>query len=70
MRISKFPGKRYCLGEPLARNTVFLFVTALVKKFEFKPIPGEPLPTLKPMSGFTQGPTPYKAVVVPRKQMS
>lgn len=38
-----------------------------MKKFEFKPIPDEPLPTLEPTFGFTQGPKSFKAIVVPRK---
>lgn len=55
-----------CLGEPLARNTVFLFVATLVKTFEFKPVPGEPLPSLEPIAGLTLSPQPYKAVVTLR----
>ncbi|KAI9552867.1 hypothetical protein GHT06_020751 [Daphnia sinensis] len=61
-------GKRMCLGESLARNTVFLFMACLVKKFEFKPVPGKPLPTLEPVVGIVLGPKPYKAVAVPRER--
>ncbi|XP_032795655.1 methyl farnesoate epoxidase [Daphnia magna] len=59
-------GKRMCLGEALARNTVFLFMACLVKKFEFKPVPGEPLPTLEPIIGIVLGPKPFRAVAIPR----
>ena len=52
-----------CLGEPLARNTFFLLATTLVKTFEFKSVPGEPLPTLEPIAGITLSPKPYEAVV-------
>lgn len=55
-----------CLGEALARNTVFLFMACLVKKFEFKPVPGEPLPTLEPIIGIVLGPKPFRAVAIPR----
>jgi hypothetical protein len=54
------------LGEPLARNTVFLFVASLVKTFEFNSVPNEPLPTLEPEAGIVLGPKPFKAVVIPR----
>nr|CAH0098576.1 unnamed protein product [Daphnia galeata] len=59
-------GKRICLGEPLARNTVFLFVASLVKTFELKSVPNKPLPTLEPEAGIILGPKPFKAVVIPR----
>ncbi|EFX83937.1 hypothetical protein DAPPUDRAFT_194538 [Daphnia pulex] len=58
-------GKRICLGESLARNTVFLFTAALAKTFEFKSLPNKPPPTLEPTIGFVSGPQPFKAVVVP-----
>lgn len=59
-------GKRACLGEPLARNTIFLFVTALIKTFDLRPVPNEALPTLEPIAGVTLGPQPFRAVVTLR----
>lgn len=59
-------GKRACLGEPLARNTIFLFVTALVKTFDLRPVSNEALPTLEPIAGVTLGPQPFRAVVTLR----
>ncbi|XP_046654690.1 methyl farnesoate epoxidase-like [Daphnia pulicaria] len=59
-------GKRICLGESLARNTVFLFTAALAKTFEFKSLPNKPPPSLEPTIGFVSGPQPFKAVVIPR----
>ena len=56
-------GKRICLGEPLARNTVFLFTAALAKTFEFKSLPNKPPPTLEPTIGLVLGPKPFQAVV-------
>lgn len=59
-------GKRICLGEPLARNTIFLFTAALAKTFEFKSLPNKPPPTLEPTIGLGSGPKPFQAVVLPR----
>ncbi|EFX83753.1 hypothetical protein DAPPUDRAFT_301662 [Daphnia pulex] len=59
-------GKRICLGESLARNTLYLFVTSLVKSFQFQAIPNEPLPTLDPRMGFVQVYAPFKAVIKSR----
>lgn len=56
-------GKRACLGEPLARNTFFLFMAGLVKTFDFQPVADEPLPTLEPIAGIVLGPRPFKSVV-------
>lgn len=59
-------GKRQCLGEPLARNSFFLFTTALVKAFQLKAIPDRPLPTLEPLTGVTNGYHGFQAIVTPR----
>nr|CAH0098577.1 unnamed protein product [Daphnia galeata] len=43
-----------CMGEPWTRNSCFFFTSALVKTFHFSAnIPGQPLPTLEPVVGFT-----------------
>ncbi len=55
-----------CLGESLARNTLYLFVTSLIMSFQFQAIPNEPLPTLEPRMGFVQGYAPFKAVIKSR----
>ena len=62
-----YVGKRTCLGEALARNSFYLFVTALAKMFEFKPVPDELLPSLTPVHGFTLSPHPFNAVVSVRQ---
>nr|QST15063.1 CYP370A1 protein [Diaphanosoma celebensis] len=59
-------GKRTCLGEPVARNSFYLFVTSLIKSFTFSAVPGRPLPTLEPRNGFTLGYKGFEAVVAPR----
>lgn len=52
-----------CLGEPLARNTFYLFTTALVKQFVIKPLPDQPLPSLEPKNGLALGYSGFRAVL-------
>jgi len=59
-------GKRMCSGEALAKNTYFLFTATLVKLFQFKPVQGQPLPTLDPINGVTLGYEGFKAAVLAR----
>ena len=59
-------GQRYCPGESLAKLSLFLFITALVKSFTFAAVPGQPLPDLKPRNGFTLGYRGFQSVVTPR----
>ena len=59
-------GSRNCLGESLARNSFYLFTTSLIKSFTFSPAPGQPLPSLEPINGFTLGYKGFEAVVSPR----
>ena len=59
-------GKRACPGEPLAKNTFYLFVASLAKKFHFKPIEGQPPPTLEPHVGLTLSYQNFKAVITIR----
>merc|ERR1712136_299846 len=56
-------GKRQCLGESLAKNTYFLFTTAVLKTFHIERIPNEPLPPLDPNPGFVIGYKGFKAVL-------
>nr|CAH0098570.1 unnamed protein product [Daphnia galeata] len=58
-----------CMGEPWTRNSCFFFTSALVKTFHFSAnIPGQPLPTLEPVVGFTSAydHDGFKAVTKPR----
>ena len=49
-------GRRSCLGEQLARQELFLFVTHLIQSFEFKVPEGETLPPEKGLWAMTHKP--------------
>ncbi|ODM99561.1 Methyl farnesoate epoxidase [Orchesella cincta] len=59
-------GKRQCLGEPLARMSNYLLVAAVLQRFKFEIVPGQPKPTTDPIDGFTIAPQPFSAKVTPR----
>ena len=40
-----------CLGESTARNAYYLFVTSLIKTFNFENMANMPLPILDPVNG-------------------
>ncbi|KAK6169269.1 hypothetical protein SNE40_020350 [Patella caerulea] len=46
-------GRRVCFGESLAKMELFLFMTTLIQRFEFKPVDPDKLPTLKGVLGLT-----------------
>ncbi|XP_077196861.1 cytochrome P450 2F3-like [Paroedura picta] len=60
-------GKRVCLGEPLARMEIFLFLTILVQHFILQPVvPPEEI-DLSPISiGLIAIPHPFKFRAIPR----
>ncbi|GAB1288649.1 Cytochrome P450 2J6 [Apodemus speciosus] len=59
-------GKRACLGEQLARSELFIFFTALIQKFTFKPPINEKL-SLKFRNGLTLSPVSHRICAVPRQ---
>ncbi|XP_072017350.1 cytochrome P450 2U1-like [Amphiura filiformis] len=60
-------GRRGCLGEALARQELFLFLTHLLHQFKFeKTSEDAPLPTLIPVDGGILHPESYKIRVIQR----
>ncbi|XP_046438827.1 methyl farnesoate epoxidase-like isoform X1 [Daphnia pulex] len=63
-------GKRSCIGETLARNSLFLFFTSFMQHFHFE-FPNHrdmdyELPSLEPIPGLTLAPRPCFARVIKR----
>ena len=52
-------GKRRCLGEQLARSTLFLFFTYVVHYFDIEISAEHSKPNLNGYDGFTMSPKPY-----------
>ena len=59
-------GKRNCLGEGLATMELFIFISALVQKFEFLPENEAELPTIEPDVGVSRVAKPFKIRAIPR----
>ncbi len=65
-------GRRVCIGETLAKNRLFLFVTSLVQNFEFLPVEGCPIPQCDPRQyqlHFLLSPTKYQLKAVLRNKI-
>ena len=60
-------GKRVCLGESLARNELFLFLTSVFQNFEVTWDQSGPKPGLEGVDGAVVGPKPHKLVFSYRK---
>ncbi|KAK7497332.1 hypothetical protein BaRGS_00011376 [Batillaria attramentaria] len=59
-------GRRACLGEPLARMELFLYISTMIQQFQFlPPEPGQP-PSLERQFGSVCSPKPFKVRAVPR----
>ena len=61
-----FSGRRVCLGESLAKMELFLFLTALIQRFELLP-ENKNMPDTTGIEGSTHGPKPFKMRTVPVK---
>jgi len=59
-------GKRSCLGEVLARTSIFTFFTAFLQKYTFEASPEHEPPKMEAVLGFTLSPKPYHTLVKPR----
>ncbi|XP_063236602.1 methyl farnesoate epoxidase-like isoform X2 [Bacillus rossius redtenbacheri] len=59
-------GKRRCLGEALARTSLFVFFTTLLHNFTLSQPPGLPPPSTQGYDGVTISPRPFAALLTPR----
>ncbi|XP_075692276.1 cytochrome P450 2A5-like [Rhinoderma darwinii] len=60
-------GKRICLGEPLVRMDLFLFLVSILQNFDLKSsVPPEELDITPIVSGLGNIPKPYKMAFIPR----
>lgn len=67
IKFTSYLGKRICLGESLARVTLFMFITTLFQKYSFGVSPRHGLiAPLLASPGITHAPEPFHALVKPR----
>lgn len=60
-------GKRMCLGEVLARATLFTFFTTIMQNYYFEPLSAYGVPSYKNHRfGITLAPDPFHAIITQR----
>lgn len=59
-------GPRVCLGESLAKMELFLFLTALLQRFTFRPEKGKPVPKSERHEAVMVAPVPFKCRALER----
>lgn len=64
--LQMFSGRRSCIGEILAQQELFLFLTGLVQHFQFQPPEGQSAVVYKEFTTVTLLPTDYKVRLQPR----
>ncbi|ODN00380.1 Cytochrome P450 2D4 [Orchesella cincta] len=60
-------GKRQCLGESLARDTLFLIITCIFQKYTIISDPEKPIPDFEPPPGFLHETKHFKFLVKNRE---
>lgn len=61
-------GRRQCVGETLARDTIFLFLTNMFQKFNIKFDPNEPEPGISAKANFILEAKPFSVVLTNRAE--
>ena len=62
-------GRRVCLGEPVARMELFLFLTTVIREFNILPEDDDAIPPLKAVIGIVNSPVDYKFRAVRRSKI-
>ena len=57
-----FPGNRSCIGDSLAKMEMFLFITTLLQKFEFRMVDANKPPSTDGAHGITRAPITFELV--------
>lgn len=63
-------GKRSCMGEILARQELFLFIVAIVQKFDVLPPEGQEKVYAEEVEKMVSVPLPFQLRVIARQQHS
>ena len=59
-------GQRICIGEAVAKMELFLFLTTMIKQFDFVLPEGQSEPDMEGVLGITYAPKPFKVRAIPR----
>ena len=59
-------GRRICIGKAVAKMNLFLFLTAMIKQFDFMLPDGQSEPDMEGVLGVTYAPKPFKVRAIPR----
>jgi cytochrome P450 len=60
-------GKRVCIAEQVARESVAIYLATFLKIYKFEIPPGKEAPSTEPLVSFTLRPHPFEALISPRE---